>query len=236
MKLKPESSFSDLTLATRSFRVTGYFENMMKAGNGSSCPRKTHTQECRWPGLAVQPRARRAGPGRGGGRPAPCQQSGREGVDVRWGRPSTEPVLLRARGGGHLPSARLSTAGPAAWRRWAEAWRGRLSPSGAGPACPGASTWDGSGWAEQRARVLCRSAGRGGELGLGSSSCQSGPPFPPTRPGPRCQPLQHTGSCCPCRRVLMGPEGLSADGLSRLLQQGQLCTPRGVLDPAVSRA
>lgn len=61
------------------------------------------------------------------------------------------------------------------------------------------------------------------------------PPFPPTRPGPRSQPPQHTGSCCPCRRVLMGPEGLSADGLSCLLQQGQLSTPRGVLDPAVSR-
>lgn len=44
---------------------------------------------------------------------------------------------------------------------------------------PRASTRDGRGWAEPRVRVLCRSTGRGGELGLGSGSCQSGPPpFP----------------------------------------------------------
>lgn len=144
------------------------------------------------------------------------------------------------RGGGHLHSACLSTAaGPAAWWRWAEAWRGDSALLELGLRvlrdCRASCFHTGwSCWAEPRVRVLCRSAGRGGELGLGSGSCQSGPP-----PSPKARTEVPAAAAhrelLPCRRVLMGPEGLSADGLSRLLQQGQLCTPRGVLDAAVSR-
>lgn len=139
---------------------------------------------------------------------------------------------------------RSSTATvPAAWQRWAEAWRrwaratqlfrnwASVSSVTAGPR---ASTPDGRGQADQRACVLCRSTGYGGGAGSGQELLPEWTPLPPTRPGPRSQPLQHTGTCCPCRRILMGPEGVSADRQSWLLQQGQLPTSRLLLDPAVS--
>ena len=99
---------------------------------------------------------------------------------------------------------------------------------------PRASKPDGCGQAEQRTVFQAEAPAVVGEAGAsGQEFCRSGPPAPNKARAEAPATAAHwTG--CPWRRVLMGPEGVSADGPSRLRQQGQLPTPRGVLDPAVS--
>ena len=162
------------------------------------------------------------GPCRGG---VGLHPASRAAVRGRVGESQQSRYCGRTRGAGPSPGVCVHSCWAEAWQRWAtvtQPFRNWASVSSV-TAGPRASTPDGRGWAKQRARVPCRSAGHGrGELGLGRSSCRSGPPVPKARTEVPATAAHWTG--CPRRH---GSRGVSADGPSWLLQQGQLPTPRG---------